>query len=335
MNWNKGYSSSFYATFIDTQSWRDLDKFEIISGNIQCSDSSLRVSADVDTLSYNQNQERWIRIWADIRQGGASEHIPLFTGIATSPTRDIDGNIFKNSLQCYSVLKPCEDILLQRGWYAPAGVSGAVIISQLLEATPAPVEIEENAPSLTQAIVAEDGESNLTMIEKILTAINWILVIDGRGNIKVCSKPTEISASFDSLENDSIEPQLSEEYDWFNAPNVFRAVKDDLVAVAKDDREDSFLSIQNRGREVWAEDTSPNLNDNESIADYAIRRLKEEQNILISVEYQRRFRPDLYVSDLVRLHYPKQKIDGKFKIISQSISLGYGMPTSEEVLKVE
>ena len=172
------------------------------------------------------------------------------------------------------------------------------------------------------------------MVEKILNAINWQLKIDGDGTIRIVKKTNGVVASFDALDNDSIEPQLSVTRDWYDCPNVFRAIEDDLSAVARDDNPDSPLSTINRGREIWLEETDCDLGENESIADYAIRRLKEEQAVAFSVEYTRRFNPDVQVGDKIRLHYPEQKVTGNFEIVSQSITLGYGCRTSEEVNRV-
>ena len=125
------------------------------------------------------------------------------------------------------------------------------------------------------------------------------------------------------------------EYDWYDCPNVVRAVLDDSYAVARDDNDNSPLSVQNRGREVWLEDSSPCLLENETLAEYAQRLLKSAQQASTTISYDRRFNPDVYISDVVRLNYPAQKIDGLFLVTSQTITLGYNAKTSEEVIQIE
>ena len=334
MDWNLGYSAAYYVMKVDKNTWRDIERMEITGGSINRSKDDLRCSASFDCLDYERGTENWIRIYMDARQGDESVHIPLFTGIATSPGEKINGNIVENSVDCYSVLKPAEDVLLDRGWYAPAEISGASLVRQLLSVTPAPVVEDEGAPSLKEAIIAEDGESNLSMIDKILTAINWRILIEGDGTIHITSKAIEPSEDFDALSNDSIELEIDVEQDWFSCPNVFRAVADDLSGVARDDSDRSMLSTVNRGREVWMEESNCDLNDGETIAEYALRRLKEEQKVAMTVKYDRRFNPNIFVTDIVRLHYPKQGLEGLYEVQSQSISLGYGGRTSEEVVKI-
>lgn len=331
MDWSRGFSAAYYLAVVDPASWRDVDRIEITSGSITRNGTGLRESADIQCTDYDNNRELWIRVWLDATQGETTEHIPLFTGIACSPSTEIDGNLFKHPLECYSVLKPAQDILLKRGWYAPANANGANLIRTLLSVSPAPVVIDGLSPTLTQTIVAEDGESNLSMADKILMAIGWRLRIDGDGTVHVCPKATEESATFDALENDVIEPQLSVDQDWYECPNVFRAVLGNLTAEARDENPDSFLSIVTRGREVWKEETSAALNSGETIAEYAMRRLREEQSYAVSVSYYRRYVPEVYVGDIVRLHHPAQGLDGDFVVQSQTITLSYGARVSERV----
>lgn len=334
IDWSKGISAETYITEVDPITWKDVDRIEITSGTISRTNEGLRNAADIECLDYDQTKERWVRIYLDARQGDSSEHTPLFTGIASSPNRDIYGSVNTNKIQCDSVLKPCQDVLLPRGWYAPANTNAVSIIKELLKATPAPVEEDEDSPNLYDHIVAEDGETRLTMIDKILLAIGWRMQITGNGTIQLRNVAKKSLVTFDPISNDVIENDLSVEYDWYSAPNVFRAISDSKTYTAVDDSEDSPLSTVNRGREIWVEETDCHLNDGESLESYAKRRLKEEQRVNYAVSYKRRYRPDIYASDIVSLHYPAQRIQGDFFITSQKIELGYCATTSEEVVGI-
>lgn len=333
MDWNKGYSSVWYGYIIDPATWRETVKLDITGGNIARETDGLRESADIVCINYGNRREQWIRIYLDAKQGGASEHTAVFTGLACSPSRSIDGLLETNTLQCYSVLKPAQDVLLPRGYYIPTWTNGAETVRELLSVTPAPVFIDGKSPSITMSIIAEDGETHLSMAEKVLEAIDWRLRISGKGEITICPKATKESGSFDAVTNDSIEPVLQIDSDWYDCPNVFRAVQNDLTAVARDDSPDSPLSTVSRGREVWAEDSSCDFNSGENIAEYAMRRLKELQSIAVTVTYERRFDPEILTGDIVRLKYPKQSLDGLYLVTSQRIELGFGGRTSEEVTK--
>jgi len=334
MDWSKGYSAVYYAKRVDPVTWRDLETIKLTGGSIKREPSGLRESADVDCVNYNIEVEQWIRIYLDTRQDGDAGHEALFTGLATSPDNELSGALSNNSLECYSVLKPADDVYLLRGWYAPAGMRGGDVIKDLLSVTPAPVRVAEDSPQLSTSIIAEDAETRLTMVDKVLDAIDWRIRIDGDGTINVEPKPLEPVVAFDPLENDVIETELKISADWYSCPNVYLAINEDMAGIARDDSPDSPLSTVNRGREVWMVDSSCELSQNESIGQYAQRKLDEAQQIQRTAEYDRRYFPDVVPGDLVRLHYPAQNLDGVFNVTSQSIELGYGARTSEQISTV-
>lgn len=345
MDWSKGYSAKYYLTIVDRTTMRDINlddpsnsRIELIDGTIQRSYEGLRESADLTSEHYAINKETYVRVWLDTNQNGGTSHTPLFTGIASSPSRNIQGPIENTSMQCYSMLKLSEDILLPRGWYAPYDASVEDLLRFLLKPSDSNIEIRCDVPKLQYSIIAESGETHLSMADKILSSTELRMRLDGYGHIIIDSaKPDVIRknvAVFGASENDIIEPTLSIDYDWFNTPNVVRVIVDDQYSIARDDDPDSPLSTVNRGREVWAEDTSAELNVDESISDYAGRKLREYQKAATSISYDRRYMPDVYPYDSVRLNYPSKGIFGLFLITSQSITLGYNAKTSEEVVQI-
>ena len=332
MNWNNGFSARYYVSEVDPSTWKDISRIEVKGGSISVTGEGLRNAADIDCTDFDRTREFYVRIWMDARQEGESPaHVALFTGLASAPDRELDGARKDDKIQLCSVLQPCQDVLMQRGWYAPAGTRASVILEDLLSLTPAPVEIQGETPALLDHIVAEDKENHLTMTEKVLTAIGWRMSVKGDGTILIRPQPTEATAIFDPVGADIIQTKIKDSYDWKSAPNVFRATTATRSFTYMDTDEESILSIPNRGRQIWMEETDCNLNDGESLESYAERRLKEEQAIRRKLSYTRRFRPDLFVSDIVDLRYPAQEIYGNFVIDSQSIELGSGAPVSEEV----
>ena len=331
MNWNSGYTSRYFGMIVDPISWADTEQFTIAGGSIKRASTGLRESVSLDGVDIDLNSEKWVRIYLDARQGRQSTVIPLFTGIATSPDYTYDGLLKTTPIECYSVLKASNDVYLERGWYAPSGGDGAGLAKTLLErSTPAPVVVDGGeSRRLSSHIIAENNETCLTMADKILAAINWRIRIQGDGTIRICPQATAPSAFYDSIENDAIEPQLTLKKDWYVCPNVFRATSGNSYAIAKDESIDSPLSIKNRGREVWAEETD--LNVTESLISYAKRRLKQLQSYAFQIKYTRRYNPNVLVTDFVNLNYPAQGLYGNYKVTGQSITLGYACSTSEDV----
>ena len=211
-------------------------------------------------------------------------------------------------------------------------MSGAELVRRLLSVTPAPIVMEEDSPALAESIVAEDGENNLSMADRILDAIGWRLRIDGDGTIRIMPPAQEPSARFDTIDNDMIEPKIKITADWYSCPNVLMAVAGDVTAIARDDDPDSPLSTVNRGREVWKKE-SCSLSASESAAGYARRRLKELQRVRQTVSYTRRYLPNVMPGDIVGLNYPEQNLAGNYGVQSQSITLGYGARTAEQIYK--
>ena len=190
----------------------------------------------------------------------------------------------------------------------------------------------DGAPVLAGSIIAEDGESNLSMADRILDAIGWRIRIDGDGTIRVMPPAREPAVRFDPLVNDVIESKIKVSADWYSCPNVFMAVAGDVTGIARDDDPDSPLSVQNRGREVWKRE-SCTLSADESVAEYAQRRLRESQRVRQTVSYTRRYIPDVMPGDIVGLNYPEQGLTGNYGAQSQSITLGYGARTAEQIYK--
>lgn len=330
MDWSKGYSASYYMTRVDPATWRDVEQIRITGGSIKRTDDGLMQSADIDCVNFPYG-EIWVRVYLDASQNGAHAHEALFTGIATSPGKDYNGRMYTSTLTGYSVLKPADDIILPRGWYAPAGLPAAGQVADLLRVGPAPVTVADGSPALSGAIIAEDGETHLTMCAKILTAIGWRMRITGDGEISVEPAPSDIAAAFDPNRADVIETQIGVTMDWYRAPNILMCTDEDMTAVARDESPRSPLSTVSRGREVWAYEGNCDRGDNESIAEYAKRRLAELQQIELAAEYDRRYVPEVLPGDLIRLSYPEQGLDGVFAVGDQSIELGHAARTSERV----
>lgn len=331
INYSNGISATYYAAKVNPQTWADAGEIQIIAGKItRKADSDLVESADI-TVSEDIGTEAWIRVYMIAEQSGAKERVPLFTGIVSSPGRDINGTVETRTLECYSVLKVAADILLPIGWFAPARTNGGELIRILLSDLPCPVELDEGSPTIISSFVAGDNDSKLSVAQEIAEAINWQIKVNGDGSVRICPKPLTISGTFDNIDNDIIEVSVSDERDIFTVPNVLRVTLDGSAATARDDDPDSAYSTVNRGREIWKQEAAK-LAAGESLGEYALRRLKELQNPSRSLSYSRRFQPDVGVNDLVSIVYPKQNIGDVFRVLSQTITLSHGAKVKEEVI---
>lgn len=326
MNWIEGYSAQYYMTILDPATWRDVRTVDIIGGTVNRTQDGLLESADVDLTEYIG--EQFVRIYLSADQNGDGGRAAIFTGLLQTPGVSWDGSRQTYSAECYSVLKPADDILLPRGWYAETGKPATDILSELLDVM-APVNVTKTAPALSEYIIAESGETRLSMAWRILNAIGWRLRITGEGVIEILEEPIEPTVRFDTRTNDIIELSVTDTQDLFNCPNVYRAISRDQMAEVRD--EDAITA---RGREIWAEDTKAVISTGETIAEYAQRQLARLQTPERTITYNRRFLPDVTAGDLVELNLPDQDISGTFRITKQSIDLGYNATISEEVVQI-
>lgn len=330
MEWDKGFSARYYCTVVDPDSWRDLNRIELTDGTVMKTTSNLMESADISLTELPEGIETWIRVWLDARQDDTGAHEAVFTGLMSAPGVSWDGLRKSYSAECYSVLKPAADVLLPLGWYAGSGMDGARTAADLLSVGAAPVVYANNAPALKDPIIAENNETNLSMAWKILEAIGWHIRLQGDGTICIQPYNTDPVTTLDALENDCVEMEITDTRDFFDCPNVFRATANGSTAIARDDARSSPLSTISRGREVWKAETNCKLNTGESLAEYAQRRLAEEQSSARTISYTRRYIPDVLPGDIIQITHPAQGIDGIFRVTSQKIELGYGARTSEE-----
>ena len=291
MDWSKGFSARDVLKIVDKDSWQDTDEIPILSGSISRDiESGLLESATVETRK--EIGEEWIRIYLIAEQKGDSVHVPLFTGLASSPQRDINGKRDTYHIDCYSVLKPAADWMTPLGYFVPAGMQGTRSIEEMLQKTGIKVSYELGAGILITPIVAEAGETYLSMANTVLKAIGWQMFIDGRGEITLRPFDKNEKVNFSGMDFDAIEPELTDSRDMFSAPNVLRVTADNKSLTVRDDNPESPLSTVSRGREIWAEE-SIDLTSGQTLDSYAIERLKELQKPARELSYKRRFHLNL------------------------------------------
>ena len=336
IDYSKGYTSAFYATVVDPETWTDNDRIELVSGSININDTDLRQSANLEITSYPYDTDKIIRIYMEARQNGMTERVPIFTGWASCSSYSYQSGFRSINVQCYSVLKPADDILIQHGWYVKKGNNCIYELQELLGCTRAPVvfseEDAEKAKGIEDDIVAEDNETNLSMVEKLLAAMKWVLWITGDGQIVLA--PRQIDDSIDEVATfspnyDVVESDFTVTRDWFECPNCLRVTYNEFTAVAKDENENSPLSIQNRGREIWAVEDNVDLVNDMTLSEYANKRLAELQQRSEIVSYNRRFSPGVNVENKIVMAY--SQLNGEYIITSQNITLGHAAVVSEEI----
>ena len=161
MEWNDGFSALYELMKVDPVTWYESGSFDFVSGSVKHIEGGLLESADL-TMTENPG-ECWVRVFLKAKQEAGGARTPIFTGLTSVPERTGDGTRITYRVECYSVLKPLEDILTPRGYYAPAGAEGALLVRDLLSVGAAPVVVDGESPALLDPIVSEDSTTRLDM----------------------------------------------------------------------------------------------------------------------------------------------------------------------------
>lgn len=328
MDWASGITATYKAFTVDSVTWEDIDEVPLMSGTVTRDMSDdLLTSASVDVRE--PVGETWLRIYLIAEQNGGAIRVPLFTGLTATPTRTLDGTRESYKVDCYSRLKVASDKMVPLGYYVAAGARGTDTIIQLLQMANINATAPITSTRLTDYIIAESGETVLTMAQKVARAIGWQIRLDGRGTVTIEPQSNEIRGHL-SNDIDIMEPSVSDTDDWYSCPNVLRVTSGTQTATVYDRDPESDLSVQARGREIWAQE-SVTLSDASALPTYARARLKALQQHTRTLSYSRRFNPGIMPGDLVAISYPQAGLTGNFRVMSQTIALAYGARTQEEV----
>lgn len=330
MDWNQGYTATFRLYSVNQSTWGDGDEIEnLVSASVtKDNESSLiedaNISIDGDPI------KGYVRLVLEAKNTTGMAKVNLGTFLVTSPKRSINGVLTTIDLECYSVLKPADDKLLPPGWYFPEGGDPIAGASELLSnCLKCPVEPAESDLRTDQVKIAESNETALSMAKYLLEDTDWFIYIDGRGCVSIKKKPDNIVKMFDAYENDILMPNITDESDIFDIPNILRVTDSNgnYETIYNND-EQSDTSIEKLGWEKWSSEQL-SLDYGETLLGKGGERMEELSKTTRKINYSREFDPDVKLNDVALYMLPKQRIVGTFRIISQSLSIENGIKVSE------
>lgn len=286
-----------------------------------------------DTCSITLSEpigEQWVRVYALVTQEDTVA-VPLYTGLASRPSHVWEGAAETWQTDLTGVLARAGEKLMPLGWWwqTDPATKAADLLS---ENCPAPVTVTRAAHNLTAPIYAEEGETNLTMAQKLCDACGYRIRVDADGSITVEPIPTSPSLTIDEGGNDLMLESLDESTDMDGVPNVYRvSTGEGDVAIWRDDDPESPYSTVSRGREIWAEETGVSLLVGESASTRAMQGLKAQQHAATVVGYSREFADGVNAGDLVKLDMPATGLSGLWRIVRTSLQCDVGIIVDEEV----
>lgn len=327
MDWRDSYHSSWRIFRVNRDTWADAEQVtNIDSVNITrtadgdlLESGSMSISGDFETDYY--------RIVMTAERGGDVQRVDVGTLLFDSASGVIDFGTTTRDAEGYSVLYPASVTLVYNGEYAPAGVDGAEYVHDMLTRTiNAPVHVDGHF-TLNEHVVFDVGSSVLEACWLVLDAGNFVMQIDGRGEVHILPKPSEPALVIDTGNIGLLENGIEYTEDISEIPNRYIVIEGNSKTVASNDNPESIVSTISRGYNVDEIDESATPVNGETLGEYALRRLHEMSIMTSERSYTREYQPNVYLYDVIR-----GSIDGLFgdyRITNQTINCEHGVVLEE------
>ena len=254
------------------------------------------------------------------------------TDIATLLCRADGGNDNRGrratDVIAYSVLKPAGSMRLIQGEYAPSGADGAAFAASMLESCIAAPVVASGSFRLSGNIVFDIGSTVLEAVWKVLDAGSFTMQVSGDGIVNIVPKDgTELR----EIGTYDVEPDIRRTSTVLSVPNRYTAIDGITVATALNDDADSATSTVTIGYVVDEVDTSPSRIENETLSEYAARKLSEASVITEEYTYSRGWVEDVLPGSRVQANFI---ITGEaFTVKSQEIECGAALKVSETICR--
>lgn len=340
MDWTGGMSQEFEYQLVDTGTWRDAGRLDLVesctiqrdSGAETLGSASIDVTGDVG--------ERYVRAYLVATQGEERTRVPLGTFLAQTPSTTFDGRRAESTLDAYTPLIELKECAPPLGYTIAAGenVMGRVarIASEHMRAPVVPAVSQAEMP---HDFTADPDDTWATYLADACDLAGFRFGLDELG--RLIFEPSSIAASapvwtFTEGDGSILRPELTTERDLYGVPNAFEASwsKDGEVIFSRavNDDPNSPASTVSRGREITMRETSPDVTGTvtqEALDRYAERRLSELSTVECRVTYSHGYCP-VRLGDCVRLDYPSAGLSGvTARVVSQSIECGTGCSVEE------
>lgn len=331
MDWLKSYSSKWRVFRVNRKTWADAENIpSVISAEIvKTADGNIIESGSFEITGDFESD--YYRIVMTAEQSGDVERVDVATLLFNSTGGQYDYGTTTYEVDGASVLYPAAVTTITAGEYAPAGVNGAEYAADLLKnVINAPVTAEGSF-TLNDNVVHELGSSVIEAVWAVLNAGNFVIQIDGRGQVFIRPKPTEPALVVDNSQKDLLQNGITFTSDVSEIPNRYIVIDEENITIAENNDPASIVSYVTRGYHVDVVDTSPTPVNSETYSVYAERRLKEESVLKEEKEYAREYVPDVYPYSVIRATI--DGLDGDMRVQSQNISCGNGITVTEKVVK--
>ena len=336
IDWSKSYSAVWRVFRVDEFTWQDA---ELIGGidSIQitrsCSGDAPMLESGTMTLT-GDFARGYYRIVMHATQDVETERVDVATLLCESTKKTLDYGVSTPNVMCNSVLYPAYTQRVLDGTYIQAGADVAQYAANLLKSCiKAPVEVEGGF-AISSVYWFDFGIRIIEAVWQALEIGGYVMQIDGRGVVHIRPRPSVPALDLDGANIALLQTAVQTELNTSNVPNRYIAKSDGTVAIAVNDSPDSDVSTVSRGYIYDEIDESPATVDNETLPQYAIRRLHElSTSISETRSYTREYWSGVYPFDIVKGSLDSIGIDGDMRVMNQTLKCGYGITVSEQVAK--
>lgn len=356
-DWTKSMEQSYEYYTVEPTTLADTKRLTTITSASFSRDLETETlgSAIIDTT--NSVGETYVRGYLKTIQNGVTEKHPLGTVLVQTPSSTFNGKIMDVSMDAYTPLIELKEKRPPLGYTVRKGTRIMDAAYRIIrENARAPVnaiepiyrtngsgQLEDMSPILQHDFVANTDDTWLSFVRDLIANAQYELGLDELGHIMFLPVQDITSLqpvwTFDDGNSSILLPELTMDHDLYGIPNVVEVIysygADYKIAVAKNEDQNSPISILNRGREIVYRDTKPSLAGyvtQDQIDAYAERLLRSLSTIEYTVSYTHAYCP-VRIGDCVRLNYVKAGITGiKAKVISQNIKCGLPCEVSEKAV---
>ena len=336
IDWKRSYSAIWRVFRVDEFTWQDA---ELIGGidSIQitrsCSGNAPMLESGNMTVT-GGFERGYYRIVMHATQDVETERVDVATLLCESTKFTHNYGVDTPAVSCNSVLYPAYTQRILDGTYIPAGSDVAQYVAELLgDCLKAPVEVEGGF-TITSFYWFEFGIRILEAAWEALDLGGYVMQVDGRGVVHIRPKPTAPALDLDGANITLLQPSVLTEFNTSNVPNRYIAKSDKTVAIAVNDNPESDISTVSRGYIYDKIDESPATVDNETLPEYAIRRLRElSTSVAETRNYTREYWPGVYPFDIIAGTLDSIGIDGDMRVINQTLKCDSGITVSEQAAR--
>lgn len=288
MDWSRTLQIMWRYCLVDPDTWADTEVMDSVSSCTVSWDASTEtlVSGSLDVDETFPEGECYVRVWCDATQSRRTERVPVATLLCQASSDSSEGTKRTFAVEAHSPLLELADDQPPVGWSVSGRVDDAIRL--ICTHMRAPLIEYESDVTLTNAVVAGDDDTWLTMLWAVLDSAELTMLVDGMGRLRVEPKSPSWALSpvmtlSDMDERGVLWADMSRETSLFSIPNKLEVIwsggSEHYSSIAVNDDPSSQTSVPMRGRVVSTRETNPEglmANPTQgAVDDYAQRRLRE------------------------------------------------------------